>query len=313
MNKKSIKATTSEKNQQQLESLISSDEETLETKKCRKCLEIKTLDNFSKHSGTADKLDNRCKLCVSNIQITAKANNVESKTYPVIKLDLNSREWQAGKRAGTIIKRDKGKLEARIKIDGRQRTKTCYSEKEAEEWLCQMSNEHNLTRNRIKVSSKTVILVELTQGYIMKTDLKFQDIVQKHTIVAGKGGGKNAEYYAIVSINSKNVFFHNLITGNTMTDHINRNTLDNRLANLREADHKLNNNNRGICKKYGNTEHIMGVRYVKKDDAYQARIKQNGNEITRNFSINLYGHDEAKRLATKARDEFCKNYGSNNK
>ena len=38
------------------------------SKICRKCSTEKLIEFFSKHSGTADKLDNRCKNCVKLIK-----------------------------------------------------------------------------------------------------------------------------------------------------------------------------------------------------------------------------------------------------
>jgi len=281
------------------------------SKECKVCRVIKDLDCFSKHSGTKDKLDARCKECVAKVKTNQRENDIESKVYRIIPLDYSNKNWQVGKRAGTILKKN-GKFEARIMIDGTQRSKRCGSEEEADQWLFEMSNEHGLTRNRIKIISKNVIQVELTKGYVMKTDLKFSDLVQQHTIVAGKGGGNTSKDYAIISIN-KNIYFHNYITGNKMSDHINRDPMDNRLINLRAADHKLNNNNRGLNKAYMDKEdHIMGVRYVEKDHAFQARIKQDGKEITKSFGINTYGHERAKQLATEYREKLCRQYNSNN-
>ena len=45
-------------------------------KTCRKCNIEKPIECFSKHSGTADKLDNRCKECVK----LAKKKSKESGT-----------------------------------------------------------------------------------------------------------------------------------------------------------------------------------------------------------------------------------------
>lgn len=42
--------------------------EPKQIKKCHKCLVEKDISLFSKHSGTADKLDNRCKECVAKVK-----------------------------------------------------------------------------------------------------------------------------------------------------------------------------------------------------------------------------------------------------
>ena len=48
-----------------------------------------------------------------------------------------------------------------------------------------------------------------------------------------------------MKIDSNNILFHKYITGYDMTDHIDRNPLNNKLSNLRETTNKLNSNNRG--------------------------------------------------------------------
>ena len=90
-----------------------------------------------------------------------------------------------------------------------------------------------------------------------------------------------------------------------MTDHINRVPLDNRLVNLQKTTHKLNNNNRGqnknINRKIDDSDPMLGVRYNKKDDSWQARIKQSGKEYTKSFSVEKFGNDAAKELAIVTR------------
>ena len=50
-----------------------------------------------------------------------------------------------------------------------------------------------------------------------------------------------------------------------MTDHIDRNPLNNKLSNLRETTPKLNCNNRGTWQKYKNDpEHFLGVYFIEK-------------------------------------------------
>ena len=98
-----------------------------------------------------------------------------------------------------------------------------------------------------------------------------------------------------------------------MTDHDNRNTLDNRLSNLKDTTHKLNNNNRGTIKtKRNDEEHILGVRFIEKDNSWQARIKQNDSETTKSFSVKKFGYDEAKRLAIETRKLFNELYNCKN-
>ena len=97
-----------------------------------------------------------------------------------------------------------------------------------------------------------------------------------------------------------------------MTDHINRNSLDNRLCNLRETNPKLNNNNRSTLKKYKDTNQILGVRFIQKDESWQARIKQNSKEYSKQFSVKKYGYEIAKNMAIEYRKLLNEQYGCQN-
>ena len=67
----------------------------------------------------------------------------------------------------------------------------------------------------------------------------------------------------------KNVMMHGLVFGK-YCDHINRNPLDNRKSNLREATAKENARNSSIAK--NNTSGVIGVTWNQKDNVWQARI-----------------------------------------
>lgn len=296
------------------------------TKQCRICNNILPVTSFNKHSGTKDKLDGRCKECMKECKKKSKLN--EEKKYPVYPLDLTNPDWQVGKPVGSILQRVDAKsgskrYEVRIPLgNGTLKSKSfAFSDDEteiqakqnAEQWLHQFCNENELTKNRIRVIDENTIEVQLTQGKIMKTDIQFANICQEHCICVTKSSNQTSEYYASISIKNQLVYFHKHITGNAMTDHMNRDPMDNRLCNLQATTHKLNNNNRGMNKKYNNDpDHVLGVRYVEKDQAWQARIKQNGKEYTKSFSVKKFGDEGAKQLAITTRKTFgdhfqCKN------
>ena len=292
-----------------------------ETKKCNTCDHEKELKNFSKHSGTRDKLDNRCKECVKNLKKKLRESNIVN-SYEIYDFDHSSYDWQVGKIAGTILERDGKRYEGRIKIDEKITSKSFSFDKykskeegykEAKKWLKETSDKNNLTRNQIRKIDDSTIEVKITQNEIMKTDIEFLDLCQLYSIVAIKGGNLNAENYSGLSINNKIVRFHNYITGFKMVDHINRNPLDNRIQNLRDATHKINNNNKDGLKKFKNdTEHIVGVRYDKRYDSYVARIKQDGKEYSKSFNAKKLGDEEAKRLAIEYRKELCEKFNCKN-
>ena len=306
---------------------ITETEQKTPTKECKKCNVVKDIHSFSKHSGTKDKLDSRCKDCVKLCKIKIKEND-QIKEYPIQILDYKNKDWQAGKYTGSILHRTDQKsgserYEVRIPLgEGKIKSKSFSfnnyetpekARKEAEQWLMNFSNENNLTKNRIKIIDEKTIQVKLTKDMIMTTDIQFSDLCQKYTLCSSKSGQENSSYYAVILINNVNHLFHKYITKNPMSDHINRNPLDNRLCNLQKTTPKINNNNRGPSKKIEPCSfYEMGVRFLQKEEAFQARIKQNGREYTRSFSVKKYGYEGAKKLAIESRHEFNKQFQCNN-
>jgi hypothetical protein len=153
---------------------------------------------------------------------------------------MDNTDWQHGKPTGTILERTseyKTKhYEVCIPYQEKNLSKSfSFSKyntpeeayKDAQKYLYDKSTELGLTRNRIRVIDSNTIDVELTKEYIMKTDIKFNDIVQKYTHVSTRSGDVNSKYYASISINNKLVYFHKYITGFDMTDHIDRNPMNN--------------------------------------------------------------------------------------
>lgn len=83
----------------------------------------------------------------------------------------------------------------------------------------------------------------------------------------------NNDYHALCSRNPKNgkmIKFHNVL-GMLMPDHINRNPLDNRRINLRQATHSENAMNRSKYK--NNTSGISGVYWRKDTLKWRASIQ----------------------------------------
>ncbi len=95
--------------------------------------------------------------------------------------------------------------------------------------------------------------------------------------------------YASASINNKQIFMHRFlffiefgnINNGFVIDHVNRNKLDNRIINLRQATYAENsrNNNRKTGK-------FKGVWFDKKRNKYEASIKANGKTLHLHSSTN---------------------------
>ena len=74
-------------------------------KTCIKCQEEKPIDQFSKHSGTRDKLDQRCKPCVKLAKLNPD-RPMKPRELDIQETDITSTSWQGGKKKGSIL--DKG-------------------------------------------------------------------------------------------------------------------------------------------------------------------------------------------------------------
>ena len=267
-------------------------------------------------------------------------------------INQNNMEWINGKPGGTIFQRKSGgnanaynvvfnnvepKVTKYFSFKTYDGAENAYSE--AKKFQVQKSNELGLTRNMYRklpddiywnddpknfpVTKNTyeVHVVNNSDDYYMLIDECDLPTVDSLTICIVRSGKVNAQPYASFSHKgtreekkNKDIKWlqnvHNKITGFAMVDHINRNTLDNRRCNLRETNHKENMNNRGNVHK--GASGILGIRYVKKDNAWQARIKQDGKEYTQSFSIKKYGDDGAKRMALEARKLMNERFNSQN-
>lgn len=280
------------------------------SKTCSMCSKELSLDNFSTKKSCKDNLDSRCKKCVT-VYKKKLYSTKKSKEYKIYDFDMNSTDWQVGKPKGAVSEFKNRYQAITYTKDTKRKIKIFPTREEAETFVRKTSNENGHTKNMIR-KVDDYIEVKIDDDHIMKTDIKFLDLCQSRCICKGKGGSKTASYYPKITIDGKVYNFHKYITNFKMTDHINRDTFDNRLQNLRETTHKENNNNRGSNKKY-DSNHIIGVRYVQRDNAWQARIKQDGKEYSKQFSVKKFGENGAKELAIKARNEFISEFNSNNK
>ncbi len=301
----------------------------MSTKTCNKCNIEKSIENFSKHSGTKDKLDNRCKECV---KIMKNDKNKEKRPHEkdLAETNLSCTDWQGGKYAGSIFNRiteykSHDSVVFIVSIGGKQKTfnpKNFKDEKEceekAEEYKKEKSDELNLTSNKYKIifedDKPKYLIVQLSKNYVTLCDYSHLEFIKNTNLFVSKGENKNKQYCFYNENNenevARNKRFHGYITGFDMVDHINRYPLDNRLSNLRKTTHMENNRNSINTNK---TTLMTGVSHVAKDDAWRARIKIDGKEHNRQFAINTYGYEEAKQLAINWRQEkakITKNYVS---
>ncbi len=94
---------------------------------------------------------------------------------------------------------------------------------------------------------------------------------------------------------------HGVIPDNYVIDHIDGDSLNNSIDNLRAVSSETNSRNRCINK--NNSTGVAGVSFRKNCNCYQASWMENDRLCTRSFSANKYGNEEAFRLAYEWRKE----------
>lgn len=145
--------------------------------------------------------------------------------------------------------------------------------------------------------------VDIGNGKVMLADFGDIDLIQSLSIW-------NNGYYALAKVNKKNVLYHVLIfeeyipEGYTI-DHINRNSFDNRRANLRLVSKKTQAFNRNIPKH--NKSGVVGVFFVNKSgrEYWVAKWFVNGKQEQKYFDASKPG---ARELAIEYRKKKEKEY-----
>ena len=154
-------------------------------------------------------------------------------------------------------------------------------------------------------------IVKLTQEkwMVCSDDDTTRKLLRNHTWYAHSNG------YAVTDTKRNGIratkLFHRLvIEAQDKSDHINRNTFDNRATNLRDVTSRQNMRNK--TKHKNNTSGKQGIyRYVTRGYNYwMAYIYDNeGNRIYKSFSIKQYGEEEAKQKAIEQRLAWEQLYG----
>lgn len=231
-------------------------------KVCKLCQKEKELTCFSKHSGTKDKLDQRCKDCVKQVKRKAKENakkNDKKDDYlDRFETDIYSKDWQGGKTVGNIFKRTTQNIDYYVvNVGGKQKSfniskykKEEYAKKDAEKYLIEKNKESGIIKNQYKIiharnGIPEYLIVQLSKDYVMLVDYEDLDKIKKHTLFVSRSAKNRCakQYAGIASINFRSSY-QKFITDYDMTDHINGYPLDNRKKNLRSCNHSENNKNK---------------------------------------------------------------------
>lgn len=257
---------------------------------------------------------------IDNISDYVFDNQHKYFNLPINELPKNI--WLLGKPSGTIFKRTDKENIICVRVsdnENNQHTKTfnindyknvTEAEIEAKKWQIDTSYKLGVTKNLIRIVNNEDLEIMITKNNICKTNVKFIPLIQKIPIFTAISG--NGINYVECVVNRKNVKFHSLITGFNMTDHINGDTLDNRLDNLRPATVSMNNSNRHVDISHfdisDTTIGMQGVKIVNTifGKAYKASIKLEGTEYSKYYSVNKFTEKGAKEEAQKFRKKLAK-------
>ena len=138
----------------------------------------------------------------------------------------------------------------------------------------------------------------------MLIDTEDFEKVSKHTWYKDSWG------YGHSFINGKHKRCHNLIMGKApdglVTDHINRNKLDNRKENLRFCSHYVNTHNRDPYVKQRKIFRDIGIRYRHgvRVETYSVEVKDNNGKTIYIGSYRTL--DKALEIRERTKELFCK-------
>lgn len=148
---------------------------------------------------------------------------------------------------------------------------------------------------------------DFNESYHCIIDLDKKPLVENYKVYVKGHGNK---LYATISYNKRKLFLHRFLMGYKTTDykleetidHINGDSLDNRLCNLRICSQKDNMKN--IQKTYK----FIGVGWLKYNHKWNARIMSNYQSI---HIGNYETYEEAVLARLKKEQELCGEYGPN--
>jgi hypothetical protein len=167
----------------------------------------------------------------------------------------------------------------------------------ADDWRIEKSLSMELTRNRLRMLSNSVVEMQLTQGYSQIFDIDDLSLLQGYKWYAHRSG--RGYIKALTKLEKKtNRTTAQLLFGQKM-DHINpfcdSDGLDNRRENLRPADYTINNNNRRISN--NNKTGINGVRHYHENGAefWMTIWVENGAAKQKRFKVTTEVNTESAR------------------
>ena len=167
--------------------------------------------------------------------------------------------------------------------------------KHARTRLREESDRHDLTKNRHRTMSDGSIEVQLTQDKVAYiSPASFDTMITNWTGGSWHAQKNGNNWYAVATYQGGVVQLHALITGNDMTDHRDRDGLNNRLENLRTTT--PSNNCRNKRKRNDSTTEKTGIRRTA--SGYIVHwYERPGKQEVMCFSYREFGKEYARELA----------------
>jgi hypothetical protein len=160
-------------------------------------------------------------------------------------------------------------------------------------------------------AEKTVILLEKKDGSTLETTMDTKD----YPLIAPSRWFANplsteGKYYAATMVSQPEgraipVTMHQFLTKGKDFDHADRDTLNNRRSNLREATRSQQMYNIGKRKGIQTTSQYLGVFYSKYHKAWMANVKTEGVSWRRAFSSELAAAHARDAVAKEQHGEFA--------
>lgn len=223
-------------------------------------------------------------------------------------------KWQGGKPGGSLTNNiNKGIIKVRFtnpnlakSFNYSLETKV-KAENDSKTFRYDESDKRGLLKNRYRyvkdIHGGEFIEFELQNNMYGYCDVSDINILNKCIWTAKQS---NDKYYVGHSKNNSNPTsekFHNLIFPEYISvDHINRNGLDNRRINLREATSTINEKNQK--KRIDNKTGKTGVHFDINTNRYIVQWTDGTRRKKKSFSTNKYGINVAREMAIKFRQEM---------
>lgn len=149
-------------------------------------------------------------------------------------------------------------------------------------------------------------------NYEISNHGRVRNVITERILKSFKTGGKRKQYLA-VDLKHKTVKIHKLVADAfienpneyKIIDHIDGNSLNNNVDNLRWTTNTINTINSKMSKY--NTSGITGVCFIKTRNSWVATWQnEEGKHCSKTFSLKQYGNNKAKELAIAYRKKMEK-------